>query len=405
MSVRRAVRQRRRPQKRRPPFPPLRTRYQKRHRRLRRVLGNDRPSGNRRNVGTLRNVRAFLNENGTGILRRPFGPRDTRLGVMNRPRYGNARIRVRNLRSGRDDGNPASERDGRSLRRTISRSGFGERPGTPLGVRKRDDARRPGIGDSASARNRDRRRGRPNRGVERHIRHHREPPAERQRILGVVSYRRGILFRFGQGRPGGRPDTALGVLKLRVRLRSLMRKRLGGRKRRHGLVFRFYAIVLDVSDGETLDILNHPLGRTPRLIRPYGPILPLCDQKIRTPAPVLHLRRRRSDDGPRQSLRTYVRRIRLSDMTRVQRRGVRVRGFVRFQKHRITGGAFFRRADHEARKGFPHPCRKRSPHGWIRGIRTLRLYLRQSRTARKDLENTAAIKKPSRTEGFSLPEG
>lgn len=277
MSVRRAVWQRRRPQERQPAFPSRRTRKQKRHRRLRRVLGNDRPSGNRRNVGALRNVRALVNENGAGILRRPFGPRNTRLGVVNRPRHGDARIRLRNVRSGHRDRNPVPERDVRSLRRTIPRCGFGKRPGTPRGMRKRHDVHRSRIGNSASARNRDRRSGRKDRGVERHIRHHRESPSERQRVLRVVSYRRGILFRFGQGRPGGRPDTALGVLKLRVRLRSLMRKRLGGRKRRHGLIFRFYAIVLDVSVSETLDFLNHPLGRTPRFIRAYGPILPLSN--------------------------------------------------------------------------------------------------------------------------------
>lgn len=290
MSPRRTLRKRNHPEKRSAFLPSRHTRDQERHGRMRRVLRNHRSFRNRRGVGTLRNLLALVNENGSGLLRRPFRPRRSRLGVVNRSRHGDSRIRMRNVRSGNGDRNPVSERDGRPLKRTLLGGGFRKRPRSPFGMRKRDDSRRSGIRHPASARNRDRRRRRKNRGVERDIRHHWKPPAERQRFLRVVPHRNGVLLRFGQNRSGRRSYAPFGLWELHVRLHSLMRKRFGSRKRRYGRIFGFYAIVLDVSRRETRDIRNTGLRGSPWSIRTHGAILSLRRKELRTRVFLFRLR-------------------------------------------------------------------------------------------------------------------
>lgn len=179
-----------------------------------------------------------------------------------------------------------------------------------------------------------------------------------------------------------------------------MRKRFGNRKRRHGLIFGFHAIVFDVNVRKTQDFLNSTHRGTARFVRDYRTVLPLGGEEVRTDAPLLHLRRRESDHAPRQSLRTHRGRIVLSYGARVQLRGIRFRRRVRIPNRSRPRRTHDRRAHHEARERFPHASRGRSPYRRIRRVRSVRLPLRKPRTSGTYLEDSFGIEKTSRAGGF-----
>ena len=108
-----------------------------------------------------------------------------------------------------------------------------------------------------------------------------------------------------------------------------MRKRIGGRKRRHGRIFGFGTIVFDMNYGTALSFLNPSVGRPLRFVRPHGSILPLYGEEIRTDPPLLHVRGWKSYDASGQSLRKDDGKSFISYRTRLQLRGIRLRRRIR----------------------------------------------------------------------------
>ena len=218
---------------------------------------------------------------------RPHGPRRTGFVERRRPLNGKSRKRRRERHCMNGYRTPFSFSRRRHRRRKVPRCRFRQRKGAAAFGRERHDARLTGDGNPPPPRNRVGRRGRPHSRIQRDIRNPLKPHSERQRVFRFLPFRCRVLIRQREGHALRRENPAFAPRQLRVRLRSLMRKRHGVRKRGYGVFFGFHLFVLGRIARENLHRLNQSQCFPERGLPAHGPILSLRRREIPPHAPLL----------------------------------------------------------------------------------------------------------------------